>query len=262
VSARVTLRGALHAEWIKLWSVRSSWLALAVALALGTALGLADTVSTVRSWDILAAADRVAFDPVGSAFAGLTFAQLAFGVFGVLAATGDYASATIIPALTATPRRGLLYGAKATVVAATALVYGQVLAFGLFLLGQTVLAHRHLDVGLGAPGVLRAITGAGLYLAVIALVGLGLGALARHPAGAVAALIAVVFLAYGVARSVEAWSFLPSRLLLSNAGDVVAQVHATAPKPRLPSLTMAYLDLTGYALLMVALGGWRARRDA
>jgi len=262
MTAPAALRGALHAEWIKLWSVRSSWLALATALVLGLGLGVADTVSTVRSWDTLILADRVAFDPVGSAFAGLTFAQLAFGVFGVLATTGDYATGTIIPALTATPRRGLLYGAKAIVVAATALVCGQLLAFGLFLLGQTVLADRHLEVHLGAPGVLRAVTGAGLYLAAITLVGIGLGALMRHPAGAVAALIAVVFLAYGAARAVETWSFLPSRLLLSNAGDVVAQVHATAAKPRLPSLTMAYLDLAGYALIMLGLGAWRARRDA
>ena len=77
-----------------------------------------------------------------------------------------------------------------------------------------------------------------------------------------AALIAVVFLAYGAARAVEAWSFLPSRLLLSNAGDVVAQVHATAAKPRLPSLTVAYLDLAGYVLIILGLGAWRARRDA
>ncbi|WP_433305065.1 hypothetical protein ACQP2F_17060 [Actinoplanes sp. CA-030573] len=255
-------RGAVHAEWIKLWSVRSTWLALAAAVALGAGLGLADTMSTTRSWDTLTAADRAAFDPVGSGFAGLTFAQLAFGVLGVLAATGDYATGTIIPALTATPRRGRLYLAKAAVVAVTTLVLGQVLAFGLFLLGQAVLRSEHLNAGLGDPGVLRAVTGAGLYLTAIALVGLGLGALARHPAGGVSALIAVVFLAYGAARAVEGWSYLPARLLLSNAGDVVAQVHAVAAKPRLPSMLLAYADLAGYALIALALGGWRAHRDA
>jgi ABC-2 type transport system permease protein len=208
-----------------------------------------------------AAADRLSFDAVGSAFARLTFGQLAFGVLGVLVGTGDYATGSIIPALTATPRRGVLYLAKGAVVAATTLVAGLLLAFGLFGLGQAILAHRDLDVGLTDPGVLRAVTGAGLYLAVIALVGFGLGSLSRHPAAAVAALIGVVFLAYGLARAVEGWSYLPARLLLSNAGDVVAQVHAVAAEPRLPSLPLAYLDLAGYVVAACGLGAWRARRD-
>ncbi|WP_432970742.1 ABC transporter permease [Dactylosporangium sp. CA-233914] len=258
----LALRRAFHAEWIKLWSVLSTWLALATAAVLGVGLGLADTLSTTRSWDTLTAADRASFDAVGSAFAGLTFGQLAFGVLGVLVATGDNATGSIVPTLTAVPRRGVVYVAKGTVVAATTLVCGQLLAFGLFLLGQAVLADRHLDVGLTDPGVLRAVTGAGLCLAVIAMVGFGLGALTRHPAAAVAALIGVVFLAYGVARALEGWSYLPSRLLLSNAGDVVAQVHAVAAKPRLPSLRLAYLDLAGYVAVALGLGAWRARRDA
>lgn len=92
-------------------------------------------------------------------------------------------------------------------------------------------------------------------------VGFGLGALLRHPAAATSALFAVVFLAYGVARAVEGWSYLPSRLLLSNADDVVAQVHAVAAKPRLPSLELAYLDLALYCTVALGLGAWRSTRD-
>jgi hypothetical protein len=106
------------------------------------------------------------------------------------------------------------------------------------------------------------VTSAGLYLAVVTMVGFGLGALLRHPAGAAAALFAVVFLAYGAAKAVEGWSYLPSKLLLSNAGDVVAQVHAVAAKPRLPSLGLAYLDLALYLALALGLGAWRWSRDA
>ena len=71
-----------------------------------------------------------------------------------------------------------------------------------------------------------------------------------------------MFLAYGVARALEGWSYLPSRLLLSNAGAVVAQVHATAARPRLPSLGLAYLDLALYCAVAVGLGTWRSTRDA
>jgi hypothetical protein len=252
---------ALRAEWIKLWSVRSTWLAFGVAVAFTVGLGLSDTVSTVRHWDTLPAADRAGFDALGSAFAGLTFAQLALGVLGVLAASSEYSSGTIIATLTAQPRRGAVFAAKAGTVFFVALAAGEALAFGSYLLGQAVLHSKHLDVGLGSPGVLRAVTSAGLYLCVVTMVGLGLGTLLRHPAGAVGALIAVVFLAYGAAKAVEGWSYLPSRLLLSNAGDVVAQVHAVAAKPRLPSLGVAYLDLALYLAAALGLGAWRSTRD-
>ena len=253
---------ALHAEWIKLWSVRSTWIALGIAVAFAVGLGLADTISTVHGWDTVPAADRAGFDPLGSAFAGLTFAQLALGVLGVLAVTAEYSSGTIIATLTAQPRRGAAFTAKAGTVFGVAILVGQALAFGSFLLGQAVLHGRQLDIGLGAPGVLRSVTSAGLYLGVVTMVGFGLGALLRHPAAATAALFAVVFLAYGAAKAVEGWSYLPSKLLLSNAGDVVAQVHAVAAKPRLPSLGLAYLDLALYLAAALGLGAWRSARDA
>jgi ABC-2 type transport system permease protein len=252
---------SLRAEWIKLWSVRSTWIALGVAVAFAVGLGLADTISATRGWDSMPAVDRAAFDPLGSAFAGLTFAQLSLGVLGVLAVTSEYTSGTIIPALTAQPRRGAAFAAKAGTVFIAALLAGQTLAFGSYLLGQAVLHSKHLDVGLGAPGVLRSVASAGLYLCVVTMVGFGLGAFLRHPAGAIAALIAVVFLAYGAAKAVEEWSYLPSRLLLSNAGDVVAQVHAVAAKPRLPTLKLAYLDLALYFTTALGLGAVRWTRD-
>jgi hypothetical protein len=179
----------------------------------------------------------------------------------VLAATAEYSTGTIVATLTALPRRVSAYAAKAAVVLGVALLVGQALAFGSHLLGQSVLHGRQLDVGLGSPGVLRCVLSAGLYLCVVTMVGFGLGALLRHPAAAVAALIAVVFLAYGAARAVEGWSYLPSQLLLSNAGDVVAQVHAVAAKPRLPSLGLAYLDLALYLTATLGLGLWRSTRD-
>jgi hypothetical protein len=252
---------AVRAELIKLWSIRSTWLALAVAVAPAFGMDLASTVGAVRGWDTMPAADRAAFDPLAAAFAGLTLAQLSLGVLGVVAVTSEYSSGTIIATLTAQPRRATAFAAKAGTLCAVALACGQVLSFGSFLLGQAVLHGRHLDVGLGAPGVLRSVIGAGLYLCVVTMVGFGLGALLRHPAGATAALIAVVFLAYGAAKAVESWSYLPSRLLLSNAGDVVAQVHAVAARPRLPSLGLAYLDLALYLTVALGAGAWRSTRD-
>src|SRR5690242_8170531 len=115
---------AVRAEWIKLWSVRSTWVCLGVAVTSAVGLGLADTVSTVRGWDTMPAADRAAFDPLGSSFAGLTFAQLALGVLGALAVTSEYSSSTIIPTLIAQPRRAAAFAAKAGTVFIVALIAG------------------------------------------------------------------------------------------------------------------------------------------
>lgn len=255
------MTAVLHAEWIKLRSLRSTYLTMLCAIALGTGLGFLDTISIAHHWATMSAADRAAFDPVGDSFTGLVFAQLAFGLLGVLAISSEYGTGMIRSTLTAIPRRGAVFTAKALVVGAVALVLGEVFAFGTFLLGQATLATAHLDVALTSPGVLRAVSSAGLYLGVVALVGCGVGALLRHTAGGIAVMFGVIFLAWPVARALESWSYLPDKLVLSNAADVLGQVHALAVKPRLPSLGLAYLDLLLYLVVALGLGAWRSNRD-
>ncbi len=254
------MTAALRAEWIKLRSVRSTYLAMAAAIVLGIGLGFVDTVSVAHHWATMTAADRAAFDPVGDSFTGLVFAQLAFGVLGVLAVGTEYGTGMIRTTLTAVPDRGRVFAAKALVVGGFTLVLGEVFAFATFAVGQAMLGH--LGVGLTRPGVLRAVASAGLYLCVVALVGYGVGALLRHTAGGVAVMFGVIFLAWPVARALEGWSYLPDKLILSNAADVLGQVHAVAPKPRLPTLGVAYLDLLLYLAVALGLGLWRMTRDA
>jgi hypothetical protein len=164
----------------------------------------------------------------------------------------------------AVPRRSLVFTAKALVVGALALVLGELLVFALFFLGQSILAGEDLDLSLTDPGVLRALVSAGLYLFTVTLVGFGLGALMRHTAGAIAALFALIWLVYPVGRALENWSYLPSKLLLSNAAQVLATVYTPvgANALRTPSLGLAYLDLAIYLLVFLSLGAWRVSRDA
>jgi hypothetical protein len=260
--AAIPSRGVLRAEWIKLRSVRSTYATMGCALALGIGQGVLNTAAIAHAWATATAQDRLSFDPVGAALDGLSFGVLAFGVLGVLAVSSEYGTGLIRTTLTAVPRRGTVLAAKALVVGALTLVLGELFAFVTFFVGQLALSDVDLDVRVTDPGVLRAVSSAGLYLSVVALVGLGLGALIRHSAGAIAAMLAVVFLAYGVGRAVESWSYLPSRLVLTNAADVVAQTHAWAPHPRLPSLGAAYLDLALYLVVFLGAGAWRASRDA
>ena len=257
------LTGALAAELIKLRSLRSTWITALIAVSFGLALSLMDVSHTAASWPRLDAADRAQFDPVGDSLSGFVFAVLAFGVLGVVAAGGEYASGLIRTTLTATPRRAVAYAAKTLVTGGLALLLGELAAFVSFFSGQAVLAGRHLDVGLGDPGVLRAVSCAGLYLFVVTMVGYGLGAVIRHTAGAIAAVFALVYLGYGAAKAVDGWSHLPGKLVLSNAADTLGQVHAHALHPeRIPSVPFALFDLALYLVLALACGAWRFTRDA
>lgn len=257
------LTGALASELLKLRSLRSTWITALIGVAFGLALSLMDVSHTAGNWPRLNASDKAQFDPVGDSLSGFAFAVLAFGVLGVVAASGEYATGLIRTTLTATPRRTVAYAAKTLVTGGLALVLGELAAFVSFFSGQAVLTSRHLDVSLGHPGVLRAVSCAGLYLFVVTMVGYGLGAVIRHTAGAITAVFALVYLGYGAAKAVEGWSYLPSKLMLSNAADTLGQVHTHALHPeRIPSIPFALFDLALYLALAVACGAWRFTRDA
>ena len=63
-----------------------------------------------------------------------------------------------------------------------------------FLVGQAILSGGGLPhLGLGDPGVARAVLGAGLYLTVVGLFGLGIAAIVRNTAGGIAVFAAIMF---------------------------------------------------------------------
>jgi hypothetical protein len=258
------LRGALRAEWIKLRSVRSTYLTVGIAIALGLGIGLLEVVSTVHNWASMTAADRASFDPVGVAFSGFQFGELSLGALGVLAISTEYGTGLIRSTLAAIPSRRQVFVTKTLVLGAFALIVCELCAFGAFFLGQAVLSRRGLDVGLGQPDVLRAVSCAGLYMAVVTMVGFGLGAIIRHTAGAMAAMVALVFLAWPAARAVESFTSLPDRLLLVNAADALTATHpASGLHPeRVPSFGFACLDLILYLTVFLGLAAWRISRDS
>ncbi|UXX91160.1 hypothetical protein N7U49_00120 [Streptomyces sp. AD2-2] len=160
----------------------------------------------------------------------------------MLGVSSEYTTGLIRTTLTATPRRALAYTAKTLVIGGFALLLGELTAFTSFFIGQAVLADQHLGVGLVTPGVLRAVSCAGLYLFVVTVAGYGLGAVIPHTAGAIAAVFALVYLGYGAAKAVEGCSYLPSKLMLSNAADALGQIHPH-PLPPSPSPSTSHSPL-------------------
>jgi ABC-2 type transport system permease protein len=247
-------RSVAQMEWLKLRSVRSTWWTLLVFAA--GMIGLAIVVMGHQQHV------GPSFDPTNNSFAGLIIGQLAVGVLGVLAITSEFSSGLIRATFAATPRRPLVLAAKAAIVAAVSLAAGEILAFATFAVGEAVLKAADPHATLGQPGVLRAVLMAGAYPALIGLIGLGFGALIRHTAGAISAVVGVLFVLplilvpLGTSIQNAAAQYLPM---------LIAENSLTAVKPVAHSLSpgLGFALLCLYAAAALAAGTWAlARRDA
>ena len=180
-------------EWTKLRATRSNvWTLVIAAIAtIGVTAIVAHALGAAR----VAPPAGGPFTPLTASFLGYAeYAVLPVSILGVLAFTTEYSTGLIRTTFTCVPRRRVVLAAKAAVTGTAALVAGEVLAFITFFLTQAMLAADHRGVSLSHPGAVRAVLAAGLLLAVAALTGLGLGAIIRHPAGAIAATVGVIYL--------------------------------------------------------------------
>lgn len=246
-------RTVAQMEWLKLRSVRSTWWTLLVFAA--GMVGLAILVMRGQQ-------HSASFDPTNDSFAGLAIGQLALGVLGVLTVTSEFSSGMIRATFAAAPRRPLVLAAKAAILASVTLVAGEIMAFVAFGVGQAVLKSQFPHAALGQPGVLRAVLMAGAYPALIALMALGLGAVIRHTAGAISAVVGILFvlplilLPLGISIQNSVGQFLPM---------LIAENSLTMVKPATHSLSpgLGFGMLCLYAVVALAAGGLvLARRDA
>lgn len=246
----------MRSEWTKIRTVRSTfWTLLAAAgLMLGIAVIASEVV--VHQWSTLKPADKVGFSPIELALAGAFFAQLAAGVLGVLVITTEYGTGMIRATFAAVPQRRLVLGAKALVLFLVTLAVGLVASFAAFFTAQLVLgtyADEKLTASLGDPGALRAVLGAGVFLALMALLGMAVGAVVRRSAGAITALFGLVFLLPGLMQLLpHSVKDSVTKFLPSSAGSAIyRQVH----QPDVLSPGVGLLVLLAYALVALVVAG-------
>jgi ABC-2 type transport system permease protein len=254
-------RDVLASEWIKLRSVRSTYLVLLFAAAAAVGIGYLVAHADATHWATMTAAERAAFDPVANSFSGLGLAQLAFGALGVLAISSEYTTGLIRTTFAAVPRRRAVVAAKAAVVGVVTLLAGELIAFATFFSGQWALSAQHLNVTLAHPGALRGVLAAGFYLAVMAWVGLGLGAVIRHTAGALTATVALVFLVPQIIHALPSpWDTRIGRFDLDQAAQ---QMIAQHPHAGFFSAGPSFLIVAAYAATALAAAAFViTRRDA
>jgi hypothetical protein len=216
----------LLSEWSKIRTLRSTMYTLLATVALGVGLSLLFSGASAAGYKVATPAEQALFDPTAASVRSCIIAQLAIGVLGVLVVTSEYATRMMRTSVTAVPRRGRLLAAKALVFSVVALLVGQVVGFAAFYLGQLALATEHVPhAALSQPGVFRAVTGCGLYLAAIGLLGIGLGTIVRATAGAISVLVAITLLIPVLSTMLpDSWATGFQKWWPTNAGGRLATV--------------------------------------
>ena len=193
--AAAGLWDTLHAEWTKLRT------------APGTAgLLVADVALTVAVSAAAAAATRCPAagcgqDPAKVSLTGVYLGQVVVAVVAVLAISGEYSSGMIRTTLAAMPRRTTVLAAKAVLITSLTLAAGILAIAGSLLAGRLILpghgftaAHGFAPLSLADGPVLRAAAGSVLYLALIALLSLGIATTVRDSAVAIGLVLGLLYL--------------------------------------------------------------------
>jgi ABC-2 type transport system permease protein len=189
------MRRALHAEWTKTRTVGGTgWLLLGtIALTVAVSAGTAKAV--------MCPSVDCHEDGTKLTLTGITLGQAVVAILAVLAISGEYSSGMIRTTLTAMPRRTTVLAAKATVLTGTVLAAGTIAVLGSLLAGRLILpgngftsAHGYPPLSLSDGSTLRAAAGSVLYLALIALLSLGIGATVRDPATAIGIVLGLLYI--------------------------------------------------------------------
>jgi ABC-2 type transport system permease protein len=256
---KVTQGRVLRSEFTKFRSLRSTLYTLLTAVVLMIGIGALFSAVTASQYHTFSAAEKASFNPVSTSLTGVGFAVIAFGVLGVLLMSGEYGTGMIRSSLTAVPRRLPVLWGKLAVFAGTVFSVSLVASFISFYVGQALLSSHHLGVALTAPGALRSVIGAALYVTVAGMTGVALGALSRSTAAGISIFTAAFFVIPPLTGllPVSVRGHL-AQYLPSNAGQALWGGTQGVQNPLSPWTGFALL--CGYAAVLIAAAAWRLRR--
>ena len=216
IQGRQTILRSVHAEWIKFWSLRSTWITSFITIALTVLFGAGLTAALGQSEHYQDTAKNMITS-------GLTFGQVVVAVLGALIITGEYSSGQIRSSLTAIPHRGRLLLAKAVVLSVVAFLLGSVSVFLSWAISKPFIGEH--AGSLTDSHYIGYIWGSGLVFATIALLALGLGFLLRSTAGTITVIVSLLFIISGplqLAASKWPWIFKIIGCLPSTVAEAVS----------------------------------------
>ena len=260
-TGRVMQTRVALSEWTKLHSLRSTRWSLLVATVLTIGLPLLFAAIVASHWGHMAPRERADRHPLDVALAGVNLSQLAIAVLGVLVITGEYSTGMIRASFTAVPKRLPVLWAKLAVYAVVTFVLMLPSVVIAFFGSQAILNRHHiLQISFSHPGVARAVLGGAVYLVLIAVFALAVGAMIRNTAGGIATFAAIFFVIPPLLNILPAsWNNAISPYLPDAAGRSIFSLthgaHSLAPWP-------GFALFCGYTALAIAIAAvLLVRRD-
>lgn len=246
----VTPARVLRGEWIKLISLRSTYVTVALTAIAIIGFGMLTSYSASNVSGGFRLRANVPLE-------GIMFAQLVIGVLAVVTVTSEYHSGLIRATLAAVPTRRPVFWAKAALLVAVAFVTGVVAGAIAFLAAMAIMPHD-VSLSFGQPGAVTDLLGAGLYLAVIALLAAGIGFIIRSTAGSLATVFAIMLVLPIIGQLLHShWGQTLASYLPTNAGSRVMDLDMT-------ELTLGHWTgfavFAGYAAVALLLGFVLLRR--
>ena len=184
IQGRQTFARAVGSEWIKIRSLRSTWITSAIAIVTSVLIGAGLTIGMGKTAEY---ADTARY----SLIAGTTLGQIVVAVLAALVITGEYSSGQIRSSLAAVPHRGRLLWAKALVISFVAFLLGSLSTLLSWAISAPFLGEH--AGSLTDAHYLGFFWGSGLAYAGIALMTLGLGFLLRSTAGSLTVVTVLLF---------------------------------------------------------------------
>lgn len=248
-----SLATAIHSEWVKLRTLRSTWIGLAATLVVLVGFGaIASAVSTgtVTSpdGDGPGGGPFGGVGPVSTVLMGSTFAVLLVGILGALVGAREYGSRMIAATVAAVPRRWQVLVAKSVVFGLVALVTSLIGVLAAFRLGMGILEDGGVaTVTLSDPEVARQVLGMAGYITAVGLIGTGLGVLLRSVAGSIGAVVAGFMVLPPLAGA-----------LLPSDWDPVLQYLPSSAGAAFTTIQPAGTEVLGAGAGALVLAGWVA----
>jgi hypothetical protein len=258
----VTQPRVFRSEWTKFVTVRSTLWSLAIGILLTLAFPIIFAAVTSSHWGTMSPHERADRHPMDIALAGVNVAQLAIAVLGVLVITAEYSTGMIRSTLLAVPKRLPVLWAKIGIYAAVAFALTLPAVIVSFYTSQAILDRHHiLQISISAPGVLRSIFGAALYVMGVGVFALALGSIIRNTAGGISAFVGIFFVIPPLMNVFPlSWNNAISKWLPSEAGR---QLFALTRDPSRYAQWPSGAIFLGYIVLAIAIAAVLLRhRDA
>ena len=202
--SRLTFGGVLKSEFIKLFTLRSTFWCILIVVVLSVGIGL--IIATVQAppragvpvaGPLTVAAQQA--QAVSDATVGSRIGELVLAVLGALVITGEYGTGMIRSTFAAVPKRTPALIAKAIALAVTAFVVGLVSIFGTAVIIFPLLpGAKKIHPDWTDVHVIESLLGGAVYLTLVALIAFCIGAIIRNSAGGIAASLGLILVLPGL----------------------------------------------------------------